>query len=297
MRGFVDEIVVLDSGSSDATEKIARRFEAKFHRRTFDDFRRQRAHALSLCSFNWVLELVSDEVVSPAFATRLTALKAANFAGAAGTLDADAIRRGWFLLSNKIHSFYPSQCPDRLVRLFQRSKTGYTNARAIHESVVGHAWADGIDEPILHYTCDTLDQMYSKVNHYTTLLAQQMHQPGERASWLKILTYPWLIWFKYYVLYGGWRDGELGLVHGRYVRDTVWQKLIKFKFDCDPARTTGPRVRHQGWWLYAVGRAAPDSTSPQVFRLHQQANPYRIPGACRLRHQDIRVYISHKFGL
>ena len=237
--GLVDEIVILDSGSSDATEQIAARFAAKFHQRPFDDFRRQRAHALSLCSFNWVLELDSDEVVSPALAMRLKDLKAANFATASGTPDAYAIRREWYMLNKKIHSFYPSQCPDRPVRLFQRSKTGYTNAKAIHESVVGHAHAGRIDEPILHYTCDTFDQMYSKVNHYTTLLAKQMHQQGERASWLKILTYPWLIWFKYYVLYGGWRDGELGLVHGRYVRDTVWQKLIKLKFDFDPARTAG----------------------------------------------------------
>lgn len=231
VREVIDDLIVVDSGSTDGTEAIAETYGARFVLRQFDDFRSQRSFALSLCENNWVLELDSDEVVSDELRYRIQQLKSADFAPSGNTPDAFGIRREWFVLGKKIHCFYPSRCPDRPIRLYQRSKTNYDSGKGIHEAASGYKITEPIDEPILHYTCDTLDQMYAKVNQYTTLAAREMYAAGERSNELKILIFPWLLWFKFYVLRGGWRDGALGLVHGRYVRDTVWQKLVKLKYD------------------------------------------------------------------
>src|SRR5262245_36478388 len=91
---LVDDLMMGDSGSSERTGESATRFGARFAFRRFDDFRRQRAYALSLCRCNWVLELDSDEVVSPALRERLRRIKASGFAAAGGPPpDAYGIRR------------------------------------------------------------------------------------------------------------------------------------------------------------------------------------------------------------
>jgi len=232
----VDELVILDSGSTDQTQSIAETYGARFHFREFDDFRSQRNFALSLCKHDWVLELDSDEVVSPALATRISDLKHRAFHFDKKTPDGFSICREWFLLGKKLNCFYPLKCPDYPVRLYQRNKVNYNVGRGIHEAPVGYKTVERIHEPILHYTCDTIDQMYAKINQYTTLLAREMYLSGQNVGWVKIFLYPWLIWFRYYVLFGGFKDGELGLIHGRYVRETVWLKMIKLKYDFSSAK-------------------------------------------------------------
>lgn len=241
MKGVADEIVVLDSGSIDQTEEIVRQFGGHFTARVFDNFRDQRKSAVALCKHDWVLEIDSDEVLSDALRQRLLELKAAAFSIDGVTPDAFGIRRDWFLLGKPIHCFYPSRCPDWPVRLFRRSKAGYGSGAIIHEAVTGYATTHPIDEPILHYTCDSVDQMYAKVNRYTTLLAEEMHRKGIRGSALRTMLFPWLLWAKFFLGRGGWKDGRLGWVHGRYVRDVVWQKYLKLELDYASSLQT----RHQ----------------------------------------------------
>ena len=73
--------------------------------------------------------------------------------------------------------------------------------------------------------------MYSKVNRYTTLLGAQARRESGRPPWWKVVVLPWLAWADWYLRKGGFRDGWVGAVHGRYVRDTVWQKYLKARVD------------------------------------------------------------------
>lgn len=66
--------------------------------------------------------------------------------------------------------------------------------------------------------------MYRRLGLYSMLGARDLLARGHRPNFFKVMIFPWLIWFKWYVIYGGWRDGTIGLVHGRYVRDMVYQK-------------------------------------------------------------------------
>ncbi|MCM8610669.1 hypothetical protein [Accumulibacter sp.] len=181
--------------------------------------------------WHWNSYPYSDEVLSEPLRRRIQTLKDAGFVVGGKGPDVLGIRRDWFLLGQRIHCFYPSRCPDWPVRLFRRSKAGYETGAIIHEAVTGYATTSPIEEPILHYACDSLDQMYAKVNRYTTLLAEEMRRKGLQGQAWRTTLLPWMLWVKFYLFRGGWKDGRLGLIHGRYVRDVVWQKYAKLELD------------------------------------------------------------------
>ncbi len=230
LEDMVDDMIVVDSGSTDATHDVAHRFGARFLHRPLDDFTAQRTFAVAQCRNNWILTLDSDEVLSPALLARLRILKASGFADGPAAPDAFAIRRDWYVLRTKVHCFYPSRCPDAPVRLFRKDKAFYIPGRHVHESLAGFTRAERLDEPILHYTCNEVGQMYGKINLYTTLAARDLRLKG-RPSLMAVWLVPWLVWFRWYVLYRGWMDGILGLIHARYVFDTVYQKYLKARYD------------------------------------------------------------------
>ncbi|HET9148704.1 MAG TPA: glycosyltransferase family 2 protein [Acetobacteraceae bacterium] len=231
IQDIADEIVIVDSGSSDATRAIAERHGARFVFRRFDTFTLQREFAVSQCSHEWVLSLDSDEVASPALREVLLSLKAAGFRRGGMLPDAYAIRREWYFLGHHVHCFYPSQCPDQPVRLFQRDKAAYIPGRHVHEGMTGFAQALPIEEPLLHYTCDSVDDLYSKLNQYSTLAARDLVAQKVSPGWGKVIIMPILVAAQWYFLRGGWRDGLVGLVHARFVQDMVYQKYLKLKLD------------------------------------------------------------------
>lgn len=232
IQGVADEILIVDSGSKDKTLSIARGFGAHILTRSFDNFRDQRIFAEDHCTQPWVLALDSDEVVSDELAKRLQHLKQAHFQNASGTTpDGFSIRRNWFFMGRQVRNFYPVKTPESIVRLFQRERLSHRGSRIIHEQLqLDGAKISAIDEPLLHYSCDSIDDLYAKIGLYTKLAAEDMQAKGESSSWLKVYIYPWLIWARWHLLYGGWRDGALGQILGKYVRDTVYLKYLKLKY-------------------------------------------------------------------
>jgi glycosyltransferase involved in cell wall biosynthesis len=243
VHDLVDDLVIVDSGSVDRTTAIASQFGARVVYRKFDNFSSQRTFALHLCKFQWVLELDSDEVVSAELRERLAHIKSHDFNPSGLNPDGFGITREWYFLGKKVHCFYPIRCPDLVVRLYRRDRVGYSASAPIHESARGHRRVEPIREPVLHYTCDSVEQMYAKLNQYTTLSALEMHQRGDRSNWVKVNVYPWLLWAKFFLLSSGWRDGRQGVIHGKYVRDTIWLKYVKLAADmpqrglCQPLAT------------------------------------------------------------
>ncbi|MBH1975869.1 MAG: glycosyltransferase family 2 protein [Rhodocyclales bacterium] len=232
IQQIADEILIVDSGSTDQTLTIARQFGATILTRNFDNFRDQRIFAEDHCTQPWVLALDSDEVVSEALCQRLQQLKNTHFQTDAGiTPDGFSIRRNWFFMGQPVRNFYPVKTPEFIVRLFQRERLSHRGSRIIHEQLqLDGAKIGQINEPLLHYSCDSIDDLYAKIGLYTKLAAEDMHAKGEPSSPLKIYIYPWLIWARWHLLYGGWRDGAPGRILGKYVRDTVYLKYLKLKY-------------------------------------------------------------------
>jgi glycosyltransferase involved in cell wall biosynthesis len=238
VRDVVDEIVIVDSGSTDRTLAIAASFDCRIVTRQFDNFRNQRVFGKESCRHNWILELDSDEIVTPELAGEIAALKSADFhATRPDAPDGYTIPREWFMLGRKTHVFYPVSTPDRVLRLFRGDTYTHKHSPPIHERVSGSktSVAD-LDGLILHYTCDSVDQLYSKINLYTRLSAEEMHAKGIRASFLRVHLFPYLLSAQYFFLLGGWKDGAIGRLHARYVRDIVYLKYAKLRHDFPTTR-------------------------------------------------------------
>lgn len=231
LTGIADEVVIVDSGSSDRTLEIAAKFGVSVLHRGFDNFRDQRVFAEDNCRHTWVLALDSDEVLSPELRGRLLQLKHDGFAvGDVNPPDGFSIRRHWFFMNKPVRNFYPVRTPEFVVRLFRRDHVSHRGSRIIHEQlVIGKSMTRTIDEPILHYSCDSISDLYAKISLYTRLAAEDMHTKGIRSSWAKINIYPWLIWARWYLSYGGWRDGTPGRILGKYIRDTIYLKYLMLK--------------------------------------------------------------------
>jgi hypothetical protein len=182
-----------------------------------------------------VLTVDSDEIASPELQVRLRQIKASEDTTAGDAPDAYAIRREWFVLKRKVHCFYPSVCPDFPIRLFRRDRAAYLIGRQVHETIRGFTKAVRIDEPLLHYSCDSIEEMYGKLGLYTTLAARDLRAKRGRPSLVEVILMPWIVSFKWYVVVGGWRDGIIGAILARYVADSVYQKYLKARWDNHPA--------------------------------------------------------------
>lgn len=224
-----DEIVIVDSGSKDGTLDIVKKFNVQLLHRKFDNFRDQRVYAEDACVNDWCFALDSDEVLSAELITRIRALKQQDFkTNASLTPDGFSVKRNWYFCDKPVTNFYPVRTPEFIVRLFNKRKISTKGSRIIHESIQFKPEnIQVLSEPILHFSCDSVADLYDKLNLYTSLSAQDMQANGETSSWVKINIYPWLIWLKWYFLNRSWQDGRAGLILCKYVRITIYLKYLK----------------------------------------------------------------------
>ena len=235
MRDTLDDLVIVDSGSADRTAEIAAQFGARLIVRPFDNFRDQRRFALDACRYDWVLSLDSDEAPDGAFAGAIAELKARDFRVGEAAPDIFKITRRWFVLGQEIHAFYPIVSPDHPARLFRRDRVTFRDGgRMVHETPTGATSTPAalIGGTVFHYSVDTIEELYAKLHLYTTLAAHDMRERGKTGRWVDILLHPAFAWARWYLLKGGWRDGWIGLMLGRYAYDYTYQKYLKLRYDC-----------------------------------------------------------------
>jgi glycosyltransferase involved in cell wall biosynthesis len=209
------EVLILDNGSTDATLEICRRFaNVQVHTSPFIGFGPLRNAAAKLAKHDWILALDSDEVPSPALLNELTVLP----------LDpqvAYAVRR---------HNFYNGKwirgCgwdPEWVARLYHRGKHRYCNS-AVHESLVAEKVVR-LKGPLYHTPYRSTDQFLQKMQHYSTLYAEQNR--GKRSSFSKALTHGFFAFFRSYFLKRGWLCGREGFIISVYNGNSTFYKYLK----------------------------------------------------------------------
>jgi len=217
---FCDEILVVDSHSTDATRELASAAGARVIERDWPGYRSQKEFAVRAAKHEWVLCLDADERVTPTLRAEIEQLRASNFPQHAG----------WdmpFLL-NYFGEFlrHGLTYPDRHLRLIDRRRGGWAG-KEIHEHLqvagsVGHLRGD-----IEHFAYRSLGHQLNKLERYAELMARELHARGKRAGLGKILLRPCWRFFSGYVLklgaLDGWRGLILSLVEANYVR----QKYLK----------------------------------------------------------------------
>jgi glycosyltransferase involved in cell wall biosynthesis len=219
---LADDLLVVDSGSSDRTVAIATQCGARVLHRPFDDFRQQRAFAQQACLHDYVFFLDSDEIPSPELVAHIQQLKQNSFQH-----DAYAIQRDWIVMGQQVHALYPVGCPDYPVRIIEKNRVRLSQ-QAVHEDFVGFGSKERIDCPIKHQTFHSMEEINRKLALYTDLDARDLVAMAHRKNFaLRQWTSPLGAFFKWYVKSGNWKDGRVGLILGLYAARFAHHKYHK----------------------------------------------------------------------
>ena len=205
---WADEIVVVDSESTDATRDIAAQCGARVIVREWPGFAAQKQFAVEQAANEWVLSLDADERISDKLRDSIQALRTSSDSNLA---DGYSLSRRAFYQGRWIRG--GGWYPDRQLRLFRKSK-GRWQPRHIHESVRMDQGArvETLDGDILHYTTNDAAHHHRMIGErYAPLAARQMFEEGRRTSAFKIATAAPAAFVRSFVLKGGFRDGVAGI--------------------------------------------------------------------------------------
>jgi glycosyltransferase involved in cell wall biosynthesis len=217
---WADEIIVLDSGSSDDTVAICQRFTSQVFVTDWPGFGLQKQRALDKARGDWVLSLDADEQVPVALR--------------------EEIRQA--MLSTEVHGFelprLSSYCgrqmkhggwwPDHVLRLFRRDAGRFTDD-VVHERVVVAGRVQRLRNPILHESYVDLDEVLDKVNSYSALGAKKLFEQGKRASLGVAIGKGLWTFFRTYVLRAGFLDGAQGLMLAISNAEASYYKYLKLR--------------------------------------------------------------------
>jgi len=217
-EGLADEIVVLDSGSTDGTEAVARRFGARWHRRDWTGYVDQKNHLLSLAQHEWVFSLDADEALSEPLRAEVRRLKET---GAPAALSGYDMPRCVFYEGRWIR--HGDWYPDRLVRLFRRSRARFAGGR-VHERLEIQGPIASFHSDLYHYSFKDANDHRARGELYAQLWAETQFEQGRRAGPLD----PWLHagfrWVRGYLIRRGFLDGPPGWRIARLCAREVFRK-------------------------------------------------------------------------
>ena len=216
--GFADEVLVVDSGSTDATAGVAESRGARVIHRDWLGYGRQKHFAGSAARNDWVRLLDVDERVTPRLAQSI------REALAGGRFKAWRMaRRNRFLGSWLAHG---EGYPDWSLRLFHRAHASWSNDE-VHEAVLTTAEVGRLEGDLLHDSAEDVATYMAKQNRYTTLHAQALYRQGVRAGYAKLFVNPVVRFLKFYVFKLGFLDGGPGFAHVVIGCNNTFHKYLK----------------------------------------------------------------------
>ncbi len=201
---FADEIVLIDSGSTDSTQAKAEAMGARFisHPMTEEGFAGQRNFALTQTAADWVFYLDADERIKGEAAGKITAIVQENQPAAY------RVERCNIVFGHPVR--YGGHRPDYPARLFPRDAVQWHGK--VHEGIETHLPVQKLRNVLDHYTYITWHQYFAKFNQYTTFAAESMQERGKRVSRGGALAHAVFTFFRDYFLRFGFLDGFYGLV-------------------------------------------------------------------------------------
>ncbi len=216
---FCDELLVVDSHSTDDTRALAQKMGARVIERDWPGYRSQKQFAVDNAQYDWVLCLDADERVTPRLRQEIEALREAAFPGHAGwSVPRITDYFGRFLRHGNAY-------PDRLIRLFDRRRGGWIGEE-IHENTRVQGPVGRLHGDLEHYSYRSLTDHQTRMQRYADLMAQALYQRGKRCGLAKVLINPAWRFFRGYILRLGFLDGWRGLVFGLIEANYVRRKYL-----------------------------------------------------------------------
>ena len=217
--GFCDEVLVVDSHSTDATRERAAARGARVIERDWPGYRSQKQFAVEAAHNDWVLCLDADERVSDELRAEIESWRQRGFGGFAGwSVPRITEYFGRFLRHGNAY-------PDRLIRLFDRRHGGWVG-REIHENTRVQGPVGRLKGHLEHYAYRSLTDHLSRMQRYADLMGQALYESGKRCGLAKVLLNPQWRFLRGYLLRLGFLDGWRGLVFALVESSYVRRKYL-----------------------------------------------------------------------
>ena len=219
---WADEIIIVDSGSTDETLQICQEFPVTIVVNThWQGFGYQKNLALQHSTCNWVLSLDADERISDQL--RETIIEAIN------SVDADAYllpRQAYFLGKEMRHGGW---WPDYVLRLFRRDLGRFTDV-LVHETIEVNGNTKTLHEPIIHYSYTSLEQLLTKINKYSSAGAKEAQKKRASSGLGKALFRGSWAFFRAYCLRLGFLDGSAGFISAISKAEETYYRHLKLSY-------------------------------------------------------------------
>jgi len=217
---WADEIIVVDSGSSDDTVNICKAMGAQVHTTTdWPGFGIQKNRALSHATGTWVLSLDADERVTPKLRSEIETALSDSHGHAAFRVP----RLSSFCGRYMRHSGW---YPDFVTRLFQRGAARFSDD-LVHESLIVNGSVGKLHQPLLHDTFNDLEELLTKINHYSTAGAHMLSEKNKTASLKKAVSHAVWAFFRTYIIRAGFLDGREGFMLAVSTAESTYYRYAK----------------------------------------------------------------------
>lgn len=214
---WAEELVVVDSGSTDGTFEICQRYTDKVFRKEFQGHRDQYQYAADLTTGAWIMFVDADEEVPPELAEEIGDVLKNRAEG----IDGFFVYRQTYYLGKWIR--FGGWYPDGEIRLYRRDKGRWEGGLHAKIEVAGPVAV--LKNKYLHYTYRDLSDQIQTIDQYSKIAAEDMDRSGETFSLFKLLFHPPFRLIKEYLLKGGFRDGLPGFV---IIVSTMYYVFIKY---------------------------------------------------------------------
>lgn len=217
---FVDELIIVDSYSTDKTCEIIKEFpHVKLYQRKFDDFSSQKNYAIKQASNNWVIFFDADEVITKSLKEEII-----------DTVSNESEEVAYWIYRTTIYMgkeiYYSGLQNDKVIRLFKKEFCRY-NGKLVHEEIEAKGKVGFLKNKMKHYSYKGIDTIIFKRNKYAQLQAETLYRKGKKPNIFHFLVKPAFRFFKHFVIKRGFLDGFQGFMISFVYGYTVFMRYVK----------------------------------------------------------------------
>jgi glycosyltransferase involved in cell wall biosynthesis len=203
---FLDEIIVVDSGSTDNTIELAKKLTGKIYTPPIENVTQKRKYSLEISSNDWIIFIDADERISPELKNEIASLQNSS---------REAFVSGYYInRKNYYFGKWVKHCgiyPDYHIRLFNRKNSEITD-RIVHEGIIVKGETARLDSPILHYTVDDMAHLIRKIDYYSTMQSIEYFGKKKKVSKTILVGKAISAFLRVYISRGGFKDGFRGFL-------------------------------------------------------------------------------------
>ena len=216
---WANEVIVVDSASDDETISICKKYGAKVFQNDWQGFGKQKNYALSKATGDWVLSIDADERVTPELEQEIR-----------NTISSPQTTIAWEIPRlSSLCGRYIQHCgwrPDRVTRLFKREYANFSD-EIVHEKLIANGKVGTLRNHLLHESIESLDEMLSKMNQYTSAGALILFEKNQKTSLTKAILKAFWAFFRCYFLRAGFLDGREGFIISVSMAESSYYKQLK----------------------------------------------------------------------